>query len=83
MTKVSYSLCRTSNQAVADQKRAEADLATDVESANIRAAEINRELESIGAELGEAKVDKHESARAIKKKELLENLRRLYPGVVG
>ncbi|KAK3102279.1 hypothetical protein FSP39_010179 [Pinctada imbricata] len=74
---------RTSNQAVADQRRAEVDLAQDVETANVRVMEINQELESIGAELGEAKVDKHESARAIKKKELLENLKRLYPGVYG
>jgi len=29
------------------------------------------------------KVDKHESARASKKAELIENLKRLYPGVVS
>ena len=28
-------------------------------------------------------VDKHESARAMKKAELLENLKRLFPGVVS
>ena len=34
-------------------------------------------------QLGEAKVDKHESARAIKKSELIDNLKRLFPGVHG
>jgi len=28
-------------------------------------------------------VDKHESARAVKKAELIDNLKRLYPGVVS
>lgn len=34
-------------------------------------------------QLGEAKVDKHESARAMKKKELLDNLKGLFSGVVS
>ena len=44
---------------------------------------IQTELESVVEQLGEAKVDKHESARAIKKAELIDNLKRLFPGVVS
>lgn len=74
---------RTSNQAVAEQKVAEEELAEEVDTANIRIDEINSEMGSIMEQLGEAKVDKHESARAMKKAELLENLKRLFPGVHG
>lgn len=74
---------RTSETAVADLKRAEMELSEEVEMANVRISEINDEMASIMEQLGEAKVDKHESSRAIKKKELLENLRRLFPGVVS
>lgn len=74
---------RTSETAVADLKRSEMELSEQVETANVRINEINDELASIMEQLGEAKVDKHESSRAIKKKELLENLRRLFPGVHG
>lgn len=74
---------RTSETAVADLKRSEMELSEQVETANVRVNEINDELASIMEQLGEAKVDKHESSRAIKKKELLENLRRLFPGVVS
>ena len=68
---------------MADLKRAEMELSEEVEMANVRISEINDEMASIMEQLGEAKVDKHESSRAIKKKELLENLRRLFPGVVS
>jgi len=53
-----------------------------VTTANNRIEEINVDMASILDQLGEAKVDKHESARAMKKAELLETLRRLFPGVV-
>lgn len=74
---------RTSNQAVAEQKVAEEELGEEVDTANVRIEEINSEMVSIMEQLGEAKVDKHESARAMKKAELLENLKRLFPGVHG
>ena len=76
-------LHRTSKQAVEEQKRAESELALDVESARVRITEIQQELETVVEQLGEAKVDKHESARAAKKAELIENLKRLFPGVVS
>ncbi|XP_041349100.1 structural maintenance of chromosomes protein 1A-like [Gigantopelta aegis] len=74
---------RTSTQAVSEQRQVERELSDEVEIANSRIDEINRELEDIVIQLGEAKVDKHESARAMKKAELLDNLKRLFPGVHG
>ena len=74
---------RTSNQTVAEQKKIEEDLSAQVDQANHRITEINSELESVMDQLGEAKVDKHESARAMKKKELLDNLKGLFSGVVS
>ena len=54
-----------------------------MESATKRIEEINKELELVVTNLGEARVEKHESSRAAKKQELIENLKRLFPGVVG
>ncbi len=77
------SLYRTSKSAVEDQKKAEVALGAEVDTARGRISEIQNELESVVEQLGEAKVDKHESARAAKKAELIDNLKRLFPGVVG
>jgi len=74
---------KTSQLAVTEQKRTESQLSFEVETARTRISEINAELESVVEQLGEAKVDKHESARAIKKQELIDNLKRLFPGVHG
>ncbi len=65
-----------------DQKKTEVALALEVDAARARINEIQSELESVVEKLGEAKVDKHESARAAKKAELIDNLKRLFPGVV-
>ena len=40
-----------------------------------------KKLESINRELGDAKVDRHEDERRKKKAEVVENLKKLYPGV--
>ena len=74
---------RTSRAAVEEQKKTEVTLALEVDSARSRINEIQNELESVVEQLGEAKVDKHESARAAKKAELIDNLKRLFPGVVS
>jgi len=54
-----------------------------VEGAQARTSSINAELEEVVSQLGEARVDKNESSRAQRKAELIDNLRRLYPGVVS
>ena len=78
-----FPIFRSSENAIAEQMRLKESLATDVEGATARIKEINSELSSIVEQLGEAKVDKHESARHVKKTELIENLKRLFNGVVS
>lgn len=73
----------TSEKTVADQKGSEIALALEVESAQGRLETLNVELEEVVSQLGEARVDKNESTRAIRKAELIDNLKRLYPGVVS
>ena len=58
---------RTSNQAVEDQKRLEAQLSEEVNAATIRIAEINKELDSIMEQLGEAKVNNFKKMLFIQK----------------
>ena len=43
--------------------------------------ELQRDLEDVTGELGDARVDKHEENRRKKKQEIVENFKRLYPGV--
>jgi structural maintenance of chromosome 1 len=45
--------------------------------------ELQSELESVVEQLGDARVDKHEEAKRKKKQEIVENFKRLYPGVVS
>ncbi|BFZ10782.1 hypothetical protein BsWGS_13821 [Bradybaena similaris] len=73
----------TSRSALEDQKKVEQELAREVNESTVRIEEINRELESIVSQLGEAKVDRQESSRATRKAELIDTLKRLYPGVHG
>ncbi|KAG1682285.1 Structural maintenance of chromosomes protein 1A [Nymphon striatum] len=53
----------------------------EVQRSKERVTEINQDLESIMHELGDAKVDKHEDSRRRKKAEIVENFKRLFPGV--
>ncbi|PFX28551.1 Structural maintenance of chromosomes protein 1A [Stylophora pistillata] len=55
----------------------------EINDANSRHGEISQLLEEVQGELNEAKMDKHESARHQKKQELLESMKRLFPGVYG
>ena len=45
--------------------------------------ELSQQLDNVQEELNEAKMDKHESARHQKRQELLESMKRLFPGVYG
>lgn len=58
-------------------------LEEEVLGADQRIQEINAELQSIVEQLGEAKLDKHENTRYQKKRELIDNLKRLFTGVVS
>ncbi|KAL8609913.1 hypothetical protein ACOMHN_016388 [Nucella lapillus] len=74
---------RSSTSALEEQREGEDQLSSDVGTAGHRLEEIDEELTGIQEQLGQAKVDKHESSRAMRKAELLENLKRLFPGVHG
>ncbi|KAA3682353.1 structural maintenance of chromosome 1 [Paragonimus westermani] len=73
----------SSNRAITEQRETERAIREEVEEATRRIDEINSELEAVVCQLGEAKVERHESSRAAKKQELIENLKRLFPGVHG
>ncbi|CAB4059542.1 SMC1 [Lepeophtheirus salmonis] len=46
-----------------------------------RVYDIQKELDEVANELGDARVDKHEENRRKKKQEIVENFKRLFPGV--
>ncbi|EFN88816.1 structural maintenance of chromosomes protein 1A [Harpegnathos saltator] len=72
---------KTSEAALEDQKKLRADLQSDVGTSKDKVQNLQRELESISEQLGDAKVDKHEVSRTKKKTEIVENFKRLFPGV--
>ncbi|XP_066593968.1 structural maintenance of chromosomes protein 1A isoform X2 [Prorops nasuta] len=72
---------RTSEAALEDQKKLRADLQSDVGTSKDKIQNLQRELENISEQLGDAKVDKHEVSRTKKKTEIVENFKRLFPGV--
>ena len=58
-------------------------LAAEVDLAKSRMHDIQGEMQKAIEQLGEAKVDRHEPSRAQRKAELIDNLKRLFPGVVS
>ena len=62
-------------------KKKESEVDDSVKNSKKRIDEINKELDHINNELGDAKVDRHEDDRRKKKAEVVENLKKLYPGV--
>ncbi|XP_063237395.1 structural maintenance of chromosomes protein 1A isoform X2 [Bacillus rossius redtenbacheri] len=72
---------KTSEAALEDQKRLREELQTDVGTSKERVQELQKELETVVEQLGDARVDKHEDSRRKKKQEIVENFKRLYPGV--
>ena len=73
---------RSSETALEEQRRMREELQSDVGMSKERVQELQRELESVVEQLGDARVDKHEDSRRKKKQEIVENFKRLYPGVV-
>merc|ERR1719215_1567590 len=72
---------RASEAALDEQKRTMQELNGDVGSSKDRIAELQAQLEEVTNELGDARVDKHEDNRRKKKQEIVENFKRLFPGV--
>ncbi|XP_004923679.2 structural maintenance of chromosomes protein 1A isoform X2 [Bombyx mandarina] len=72
---------KSSEQALEEQRRLRAELQADVGSCRGRAASLQTQLEDVAAQLGDARVDKHEEARRRKKQEIVESFKRDIPGV--
>ncbi|XP_038009200.1 structural maintenance of chromosomes protein 1B isoform X2 [Motacilla alba alba] len=65
-----------------EKKKQEEVLAKEMESATIRMAEVNEDLNKTVGELQNAKIDYHEGRREQMRAEILESLKRLYPDSV-
>jgi len=64
-----------------EQKKLLRELDGDVGSSKSRIDELTAALDEVTNELGDARVDKHEDNRRKKKQEIVENFKRLFPGV--
>lgn len=72
----------TSKQSLEEQKNLEETLTEEVEMAKRRIDEINKELNQVMEQLGDARIDRQESSRQQRKAEIMESIKRLYPGSV-
>ncbi|KAK3931183.1 Structural maintenance of chromosomes protein 1A [Frankliniella fusca] len=72
---------RVSEKALEEQLSLRTALTSDVGSSKEQVQSIQKELEQITEQLGDARVDKHEDSRRKKKQEIVENFKRLFPGV--
>uniref|UniRef100_A0A8C7Q6Q3 Structural maintenance of chromosomes protein n=2 Tax=Oncorhynchus TaxID=8016 RepID=A0A8C7Q6Q3_ONCMY len=68
----------TSKQSLDEQNRMEEELTEQVEGAKNRIDEINLELN----QLGDARIDRQENSRQARKAEIMDSIKRLYPGSV-
>merc|ERR1719278_485478 len=64
-----------------EQQKVFDDLQGDVGCSKERIYELQQDLENVTSELGDARVDKHEDTRRKKKQDLVENFKRVFPGV--
>ncbi|XP_041035529.1 structural maintenance of chromosomes protein 1A [Carcharodon carcharias] len=72
----------TSKQSLDEQQAQETKLTDEVEAAKRRIDEINMELNQVMEQLGDARIDRQESSRQQRKAEIMESIKRLYPGSV-
>ncbi|CAG9862762.1 unnamed protein product [Phyllotreta striolata] len=72
---------RVSQQTLQEQKKLKQDLESDVGFSKGKMHEIQKELEDVVRQLGDARTDKHEDARRKKKQEIVERFKSNYPGV--
>ena len=70
-----------SESSLTDLQSKEKEFAKEVASAKQRVTEIQNKLEAINNDLGDAKGDRHEDDRRKKKAEVVDHLKKLYPGV--
>uniref|UniRef100_A0A9J8BQB1 Structural maintenance of chromosomes protein 1A n=1 Tax=Cyprinus carpio carpio TaxID=630221 RepID=A0A9J8BQB1_CYPCA len=65
-----------------EERMEEEELTEEVEQAKRRIDEINMELNQVMEQLGDARIDRQENSRQQRKAEILESIKRLYPGSV-
>ncbi|KAL9972949.1 hypothetical protein ACROYT_G019349 [Oculina patagonica] len=73
----------TSIQTVEKLRQDHDKMEAEINNANTRHLEVSHQLEDVQGKLNEAKMDKNESTRHQKKQELLDSIKRLFPGVYG
>lgn len=71
----------SSEQQLQELTKKKTEIEEVVNMAKNQVEKIKNKLEEINSELGDAKVDRHETERRNKKAEVVENLKKLYPGV--
>ncbi|KFV97345.1 Structural maintenance of chromosomes protein 1B, partial [Eurypyga helias] len=69
-------------ESLAQKKQQEEALTEEMENSTMRMAEVNEELNKVVGELQNARIDYHEGRRQQMRAEILESLKRLYPGSV-
>lgn len=72
---------RKNELSLEENLKIQSQLEKDVGSSRGRVEDLQRELESVIEQLGDARVDKHEDSRRRKKQEIVENFKRQFPGV--
>lgn len=73
----------TNVQSLNKLKQEHETLSREVDEANLRYRELNDALERTQGQLRDAGVDRQESAREQKRAEVLDSMKRLFPGVYG
>lgn len=72
---------RSSEAQLEEQQKIFNELQGDVGCSKDKIQQLQQDLDEATSELGDARVDKHEENRRKKKQEIVENFKRLYPGV--
>merc|ERR1719270_506340 len=72
---------KMSESQLEEQQRVFNDLQGNVGCSKDRIKELENDLEAVASELGDARVDRHEDTRRKKKQEIVENFKRVFPGV--
>lgn len=72
---------RKNESSLEENVKIQSQLEKEVGSSRGRVDDLQRELESVVEQLGDARVDKHEDSRRRKKQEIVESFKRQFPGV--
>ena len=82
LTKLVEYINNTETQ-IGQQKEVEAKMSVEIENASANSKKVEDELGKIMNEIGDARIDKFESTRMQKKAEVIDQLKKKFPGVLG